>query len=234
MLKRPHLNLNMQGEVKLSRKGTDIKDIYEQFRSDGVDFVHGSNSSSLQGVALFRALLPMELINGTAWFHGHGLASGERYFSYNALFKDPKTFRLCPLSIRSRMEWFKDASGRWHMHEFPVFRKHVDVAAKGVSVNATANFNDSLFYSGLNTGKETEIFPILYGMKLDRTDLHFSHPVSGETLPHPITREAISIDKIRAIYVPDKRVAEVRSQLELRGLIRLGKAVKVGLCFQMT
>lgn len=55
--------------------------------ADGVQFVHGSNSASLEGVCRFRALLSMEDIDRTPWFHRNGrLRSGERGYTINAVY----------------------------------------------------------------------------------------------------------------------------------------------------
>ncbi len=59
-----------------------------QLAQDGVQFVHGSNSASFEGVARFRALLCMEDIDRTPWFHRPGsLRSGERGYTVDACYR---------------------------------------------------------------------------------------------------------------------------------------------------
>jgi hypothetical protein len=60
----------------------------QQLFRDGVFFVHGSNSASLEGVCRFRALLCMEDIDGTPWFHrSGGLLSGERGYTIQSCYQ---------------------------------------------------------------------------------------------------------------------------------------------------
>ncbi|HED1257053.1 TPA: hypothetical protein R4S16_004640 [Citrobacter amalonaticus] len=60
-----------------------------QFRdllSQGVYYVHGSNSYSLEGLSKFRAILSMEEMDGTGWFSKYGIKSGERGYTVDSLY----------------------------------------------------------------------------------------------------------------------------------------------------
>ncbi|MEX2964755.1 RHS repeat-associated core domain-containing protein [Microbulbifer sp. TYP-18] len=62
---------------------------HEILRSQGVEYVHGSNSASLDGLTKFRAILTAEQIDGTPYFHRNGgLNSGERGYTFSNLYKN--------------------------------------------------------------------------------------------------------------------------------------------------
>jgi len=78
MKRRPALSLNIT-PVQQQPQFVDMA-------SRGICFVHGSNSHSFAGLVRFRALLSMEEIDGTPWFHAHGLHSGERGYTRRYLY----------------------------------------------------------------------------------------------------------------------------------------------------
>jgi hypothetical protein len=57
----------------------------QPMKNDGVAFVHGSSSASLQGVAKFGAVLSMEDISKRSSFFPGGLSSGERDWTIKGL-----------------------------------------------------------------------------------------------------------------------------------------------------
>lgn len=193
-----------------------------QVKQDGVSFVHGSNSRSLQGVALFRALLPMELINKVGWFHKDGLASGERGYVFEGLFETPDA--KTTFFDLQQFEWQKLAPGRWHIPVLPVIRGDIAYVSKGVSLNRAKKASSSLLYADYGVDDKTGIFPILYGTTLRQDEVH-DHP------EHPVSMSAIPIDKISAIYVPEGKCEIAKAQLRELGLNHLSDGVKVGSCF---
>lgn len=60
---------------------------YVDMSSRGVKYVHGSNNNSFEGLTKFRALLSMEEIDGTPWFHRSGIKSGELGCTVENLYK---------------------------------------------------------------------------------------------------------------------------------------------------
>lgn len=144
----------------------------------GVRFVHGSNSHSFAGLVRFRALLSMEEIDGTPWFHAHGLHSGERGYTRRYLY--------CGQPV-----------------------------SQGVSLNHVQNFGESLHYAKL--GCESGAYPVLYGVG-DEVCTH------ERFFDHPVSRQGINIDHVRAIYVPPEKVTDARLALDslprLSGLVR--------------
>ncbi|ENT7525473.1 TPA: hypothetical protein ACGZ45_004942 [Escherichia coli] len=61
--------------------------LQQVFINDGVFYVHASSSDSFEGLCIFRALLSMEEIDGTGWFHKEGLKSGERGNTVDNVYK---------------------------------------------------------------------------------------------------------------------------------------------------
>lgn len=78
MKRRPALSLNITP--------LEVQPQFVDMASLGIHFVHGSNSHSFAGLTRFRALLSMEEIDGTPWFHAHGLHSGERGYTRRYLY----------------------------------------------------------------------------------------------------------------------------------------------------
>ncbi|OIN25501.1 hypothetical protein [Vibrio barjaei] len=71
--------------LKLTKRDLQLEDM-EQL---GVHFVHGTNSSALEGLVKFRALLSAEDIDCTPWFHrADGPKSGERGNTFNNLYRN--------------------------------------------------------------------------------------------------------------------------------------------------
>lgn len=60
---------------------------YIDMSKSGIVYIHGSNSHSFVGLVRFRALLSMEEMDGTPWFHRHGLHSGERGYTITNLYR---------------------------------------------------------------------------------------------------------------------------------------------------
>jgi len=75
---------NLQLDIKPFTQSPQIKDFLEQ----GIKYVHGTTSDSFEGLTKFRAILSMEEIDGTGWFHKSGLLSGERGYTVNYIYKN--------------------------------------------------------------------------------------------------------------------------------------------------
>jgi hypothetical protein len=208
MLKKPSLGLDVG----------HIRSVESQFIDDHVLYVHGSNSESLKGVAKFRALLPMDLIERTPWFHGSGLASGERGYTLEGLYESDS-----PFSVVARIAWSK-VDSRWVHDKIPVHRQEIQQVSSGVSISYSQNYQISRIYS--NFGSNGHIYPIMYGIYLKGDDV--LHPYG---LDHPISKGAITIDCIRAIYVPPGRREQTSEFLRRNRMERLSLIVKEGRMF---
>ncbi|ATW33821.1 hypothetical protein [Candidatus Williamhamiltonella defendens] len=154
--------------LKISTIEEDIQ--FQDMNSQNVKYVHGTNSASLSGLAHFRALLTMEQIDGTGWFHKDGLKSGERGNTIQSLGKNE------PIS-------------------------------NGVSLNYIQNYQQSIdTYS--KYGETEKYYPVLYCFDSD-LDLEINEKIQE----HPVTKGGISIDKIKAIYVPNEFVEDAKKAL---------------------
>ncbi len=71
--------------LKLNLPSNSLQQV---FINDGVFYVHASSSDSFEGLCIFRALLSMEEIDGTGWFHKEGLKSGERGYTVENMYKN--------------------------------------------------------------------------------------------------------------------------------------------------
>ncbi|MBS7704339.1 hypothetical protein [Chelatococcus asaccharovorans] len=218
--KRPQfVNTNLNLKLDFGHRHKEAKG---QFEADDVNMVHGSNSASLEGLVRFRALLPMQLIYQTGWFHKRGLGSGERGYVFEALFQKPTGQPWFPR--REDYEWQRNGDGRWSISVFPVMRDSAGYIATGVSLSYADRYSESIHYAEIGSSKEADIFPILYGVRLMEDDLI-------RLAEHPVSKAAISIQDMMAIYVPDGKREVVRAKLEDWGLTRLSRVVKVGKCF---
>lgn len=163
----------------------------EQMHADGVSWVHGSNSASLEGVARFRALLSRDKIDGSPWFFRNGthLPSGEN------------STTIWGLSNGS-----------------PVCR--------GISVFAYRDAYAAVDPYSLYENTE-HVYPVLYGLD-EATELYRG----VEMDEHEVTKESVTIDRIRRVYVPAGRADEARRTLLQFGHEALSLRVRESALFE--
>ncbi|MEX3172666.1 RHS repeat-associated core domain-containing protein [Serratia quinivorans] len=106
-----------------------FKDMFEQ----GVYFVHGSNSHSLEGLNKFRAVLSMEEMDSTGWFNKHGIKSGERGYTIKNLYSNEPISKGVSLN---HLQNFNESITTYSSHgkndtSYPVLYGF----GKGVSIN---------------------------------------------------------------------------------------------------
>jgi len=142
---------------------------FKDFLLQDVRYVHGTTSDTFEGVSKFRALLSMEEIDGTAWFHRSpaGLRSGERGYTLEHLYTGQ------PIS-------------------------------KGVSLNTIDRFEESMSYSKYSNSEGS--YAVLYGFSSEVS----VHP---DVPDHRLSIGGISIDMLKAIYVPADMVNDAKNRL---------------------
>lgn len=170
-VKQPHEDVQLpllKKKLFLNLTPTHKEPQFEDMRNQRIMYVHASNSSSFSGLTKFRALLSMEQIDSTGWFHKDGLKSGERGYTIERLYKNQ------PIS-------------------------------QGVSLNHIQDYQESLNLYSKSDKKESH-YPVLYGFG---SDIIFNQKIQE----HPISDGAITIDQIKAIYVPSEHLQDAKDAL---------------------